>query len=66
MALALPVAASDAAVDGEVVPLPVADCVAVLDSVAEWEPVLLLEGWLTPLRTRCPCKMKKRWRYPSL
>ena len=46
VALALSVAAEDAAVDGEVVPLPVADCVAVLDGVAEREPEPLLEELL--------------------
>ncbi len=35
--------------DTEEVPLPVEDCVSVPDTVAEGEPVLLLEWLLTPV-----------------
>ena len=44
----------DPAVDGDVVPLPVADCVSVLDVVAEREPEPLLEGLLDPVADPLP------------
>ena len=54
MPLALAVTALDPAVDGDVVPLPVADCVSVLDVVAEREPEPLLEGLLDPVADPLP------------